>query len=119
MSNPLNLDLQARAELMTYLVASNLLALELTGEWLPTTNLVESTKLWMSSNAAGAHVLERVRLAGKAHRLAQDLVAQMGAMEAGHVTGMFCDNLRLDFRSALVRKTYQECLNSLAGERWR
>lgn len=119
MSNPFNLDLQARAELLTYLVASNLLALELTGEWLPATNLVESTSLWMSSNGAGAHVLERVRLADKAHRLAQDLVAQMGAMEAGHVTGMFCDNLRLDFRSELVRKTYQECLSSLAGKSWR
>lgn len=89
MSNPFNLDLQARAELLTYLVASNLLALELTGEWLPVTNLVESTSVWMSSNGAGADVLERVRLAGKAHRLAQDLVAQIGAMEAAMLPACF------------------------------
>ncbi|MGY6163996.1 hypothetical protein [Paraburkholderia strydomiana] len=52
MNNPLNLDLRARAELLAYLVASHLLARQMTGEWLSATRVVESTLLWLKTNGS-------------------------------------------------------------------
>ncbi len=43
MSTPLNMDLRARAELLTYLVVSHLLARHMTGDWLSVEHVVEST----------------------------------------------------------------------------
>jgi hypothetical protein len=48
-TNPLNLDLRARAELLVYLVSSNLLAKQLTGGWLSLDHDVESSTLWLES----------------------------------------------------------------------
>jgi hypothetical protein len=119
MSRPLNLDLSARAELLTYLVASHLLTREMTGEWLSVEHVVESTKLWLSSNGGGADLMQRAHLASQALDIAKRIALTSATrFDSRTVTGMFCENLRLDFRSAAVRETYQTCLNRLVSQRW-
>ena len=60
MPQPLNLDLRARAELLTYLVASQLLAKSVSGRWLAIENVVETERIWLAANGGGVDWLERV-----------------------------------------------------------
>ena len=114
MSNPLNMDLRARAELLSYLVASHLLARHMTGNWLSVEHVVESTALWLKTNGAGAQVMERGMLSTRAHDMAQRLENTLGsAVTSKSVTALFCENLRLDFRSPVARQIYQHCLTHL------
>ena len=120
MIRPLNLDLRACAELLTYLVASHLLAREMTGDWLSIEHVVESTKLWLSSNGGGADLLQRVKLASRALEMAKRVAVTSSArFDSQAVAGMFCENLRLDFRSPAARDLYQMCLVHLADKWWR
>jgi hypothetical protein len=61
-NRPLNLDLPARTELLTFLVVSHLLARSITGEWLSPEHVVESTHMWLSANGANTDGLQRVML---------------------------------------------------------
>lgn len=118
MNNPLNLALRARAELLAYL-ASHLLAIQLTGEWLALEHVVESTTLWSSVNSGGADVMQRVILSSRALEVALQLeAAPLAAFSAQTITALFCENLRLDFRSEAARTIYRHCLNALIGTRW-
>ncbi|WP_429294725.1 hypothetical protein [Paraburkholderia sp. CI3] len=116
MSNPLNLDLRARAELLAYLVAPHLLARQMTGEWLSVGHVVESTALWLKTNGGGADVMERVMLSARAHDIARGLEKTSGsAIAPGSVTALFCENLCLDFCSPVARDIYQHCLTYLVN----
>ncbi|MFM0475706.1 hypothetical protein [Paraburkholderia strydomiana] len=118
MSNPLNLDLRARAELLAYLVASHLLARHMTGEWLSVEHVVESTTLWLRTNGGGADVMQRVMLSARAHDIARHLERTLGsAVTPKSVKALFCENLRLDFRSAVARQIYQHCLTYVLNRR--
>jgi hypothetical protein len=117
-TNPLNLDLRARAELLAYLVSSHLLAKQLTGEWLSADHIVESTTLWLNTNGGGADVMQRVMLSSRAVEVAQALeTAQLSAFTSDMVAALFCENLRLDFRSETARTIYQQCLTWLVDSR--
>jgi hypothetical protein len=117
--NPLNLDLRARAELLAYLVSSHLLAKQLTGDWLSLDHVVESTALWLNTNGGGADVMQRVMLSSRALELAGQLeMAPLPAFSRQTFTTLFCENLRLDFRSETARTIYQHCLTYLVGTRW-
>ncbi|MFM0078748.1 hypothetical protein P0D72_07640 [Paraburkholderia sediminicola] len=119
MNNPLNLDLRARAELLAYLVSSHLLAKQLTGDWLSPDHVVESTTLWLNTNGAGADVMQRVMLSSRALEVAKYLeTASLPTLSSQMITKLFCENLRLDFRSATAREIYQHCLTHLVGMRW-
>lgn len=119
MKNPLNLDLRARAELLTYLVSSHLLAKQLTGDWLSPDHLVESSTLWLNTNGGGADVMQRVMLSSRALELARQLeMAPLPAFSRQTFATLFCENLRLDFRSEAARTIYQHCLTYLVGTRW-
>jgi hypothetical protein len=48
-TNPLNLDLRARVEMLACLVSSHLLAKQLTGDWLSPDHVVEPLTLWLES----------------------------------------------------------------------
>ncbi|MGF7001496.1 hypothetical protein [Paraburkholderia sp. GAS32] len=119
MTNPLNLDLRARAELLTYPVASHFVARQLTGGWLSSDRVVESPKIWLAANGGGADILQRVMLASRAREIAEqiELISPL-TFEPGQVTSMFCENLRLDFRSPTARDVYQHCLTQLLHTRW-
>lgn len=119
MNNPLDLDLRARAELLTYLVSSHLLAKQLTGDWLSPDHVVESTTLWLRTNGAGADVMQRVMLSSRALEVARHLeTVPLPAFSPPMITTLFCENLRLDFRSEAARAIYQHCLTWLVGTRW-
>ncbi|HKR44540.1 MAG TPA: hypothetical protein VJU59_33530 [Paraburkholderia sp.] len=57
-----NLDEEAKAELLTFLVVGQLFALARTGEWLRTDHLIKSSQMWLSSNGATCNWLERAQL---------------------------------------------------------
>lgn len=116
MNNPLNLDLRARAELLAYLVSSHLLAKQLTGEWLAPEHVVESATLWLNTNGGGANVVQRVTLSSRALEVARRMQdAPFAGFPPQAITTLFCENLRLDFRSEAARTIYQHCLNALSG----
>ncbi|MDR3570596.1 MAG: hypothetical protein P4L81_00125 [Candidatus Pacebacteria bacterium] len=119
LTNPLNLDLRARTELLTYLVASHFIARQTTGEWLSSDHVVESTKLWLATNGGGTDILQRVMLASRAREIAEQFeLISPPAFDPGQVTSMFCENLRLDFRSPIAQDIYQRCLTQLLSTRW-
>jgi hypothetical protein len=119
LTNPLNLDLRARAELLTHLVASHFVARQVTGEWLSSDHVVESTKIWLAANGGGADILQRVMLASRAREIAEQIeLTSPLTFDPGQVSSMFCDNLRLDFRSSIAQDIYQRCLTQLLNTRW-
>ncbi|ASL48976.1 hypothetical protein bAD24_p01395 (plasmid) [Burkholderia sp. AD24] len=119
MNNPLNLDLRARAEFLAYLVASHLLARQITGNWLSADHVVESAALWLRTNGGGADVMERVMLSTRALAIAEQLEAEpTPEFMPQPIASLFCENLRLDFRSAVARDLYQHCLTRLLQTRW-
>lgn len=56
------MDEEARAELLTFLVVSQLFAFARTGKWLRTGHLIESSQMWLGSNGAVCDWLERAQL---------------------------------------------------------
>ncbi|AXF18905.1 hypothetical protein [Paraburkholderia caledonica] len=114
MNNPLNLDLRARTELLAYLVASHLLARQMTGEWLSAAHVVESTLLWLTTNGGGADVVQRVMLSSRAVAVARRLEKTLEpAATSESLSALFCENLRLDFRSPVARAIYRHCVDHL------
>jgi hypothetical protein len=58
--------------------------------------------------------MQRVMLSTRALDIARDLEQTLGsAVAPGSVTALFCENLRLDFRSPVARDIYQHCLTHL------
>ncbi|QYD68769.1 hypothetical protein KZJ38_21550 [Paraburkholderia edwinii] len=115
-NRPLNLDLPACTELLTFLVVSHLLARSMTGEWLSPEHVVESTHMWLSANGANTDWLQRVMLSSRALDVAKQVARASPSMaDIKSVSSMLCENLRLDFRSPAARSLYGVCLNYLAG----
>ncbi|CAG9254988.1 conserved hypothetical protein [Paraburkholderia caribensis] len=119
MNTPLNLDLRGRAELLTYLVVSQLLARTLTGEWLSSQHTVESTRLWLATNGGGADLMQRVRLSSYGHEIAMR-VAEMtpDCSSRDIVVSLLTENLRVDFRIPIVQEIYQTCFDHLVSVGW-
>lgn len=111
MNSPLSMDLRARAELLTFLVASHLLARRATGEWLPVERVVESTMLWFKENGMETDAIYRGWVSARALDVAKSLesVVDFDPTEES-VETLFCENLHLDFRSPVAREIYQHCL---------
>jgi hypothetical protein len=102
-------DIHARADLLTYLVMSQLIRRRLTGEWLTTQHVVECTHLWMCANG-GVDLMQRVALGS----CAQDLAAHvMGVskvkLDAKALTRAFVDPVHLDYGSPVVVEVYHAC----------
>jgi hypothetical protein len=119
MSTPLNLDLRGRAELLAYLVISQLLAKTITDEWLSPQHTVESTRLWLLKNGGGADLMQRVRLSSYALDLAKRVTESTSeVLDRDTATTLITENLRVDFRVAVAREIYQTCLNHLVNIGW-
>ena len=72
--------------------------------------------LWLKTNGGGADVMQRVMLSARAHDIARGLEKTLGpALTPKTVTALFCENLRLDFRSPVARDIYQHCLTHLSN----
>jgi hypothetical protein len=119
MPQALNLELRAKAELLTYLVASQLLAKSVTGDWLTIENVVVFERIWLAAHGGGADWLERVSISSWSRTLAQRVDVKFPVMlGAESVETMFSENPRLDFRAPFVRAVYHMCLNHLVETGW-
>ncbi|VVD32638.1 hypothetical protein [Paraburkholderia dioscoreae] len=117
MNRLLEFDLQARTELLAYLVASQLVLRQRTGHWLRPEQLVESTRLWLRLNGRRADWLQRVTLACRAQRLAEQLErSSRETCDARSLARMFFGGVRLDLGSRAVMEIFVACVANLPGE---
>lgn len=104
-----NLDDQARAELLCYLVVSQLIARARTGESLRTDHLVELTRIWLASNSAEASWTVRVHLGALSEQIALNFAEQPRFADAASLAKLFTDGWRRDYRSPTVRGMLDVC----------
>jgi hypothetical protein len=112
-----NLDDEARAELLCYLVVVQLVARARTGEWLRTDHLVESTCIWLTSNGADADWAERVHLGALSQQIALDFAELPRFADSASLAPLFTDGWRLDYRSPIVRGIHAACEGELHPEK--
>jgi hypothetical protein len=108
-----NLDEEARAELLCYLVVAQLVARSRTAEWLRTDHLVESTRIWLAGNGAEASWTERVRLGALSERIASDFAELPRFADSPSLAKLFTDGWKVDYRSPIVRGIYAACKSEL------
>jgi hypothetical protein len=106
-----NLDHEARAELLTYLVASQLVSRSRTEGWLTPLHLVESEQIWLTANGGRCGWADSLRLAKMSVAVAAQVWQLPPFRDAGFLANFFTDGWRLDYRSSLVR-----CLNKVCVE---
>jgi hypothetical protein len=115
MEIPYNMDDEARGELLTYLVASQLVARARSGEWLTPEHLRESETLWLKANGGNCDVVDRHRLGDESYKVASELLSIPMMKELASLTLMFADGWRLDYRSPIVRGIFDICVHHLLG----
>jgi hypothetical protein len=111
--NASSFDDEARAELLCYVVVSQLVARAKTGEWMRTDHLVETMKIWSSANGASPQWLESVRLGDASQKLAQTVWAIELLRDASELSNLFTEGWRLDYRSPIVRGIHDVCAERL------
>jgi hypothetical protein len=107
------------ADLLTYLVVSQLVRHRITGKWLTAKHSVESTHLWMAVNGR-LDLLARVSLASCAQELAEQLL-QVSKVEfdAKTLVAAFADSGRLNYRSPAVAEVRHACMTRITfGVDW-
>ena len=110
---PHNLDNEARAELLCYLVVGQLIAQARTGTWLLTDHVVESARIWLAANGAHCDWPERLELARMSADLAPKLAVLPPFKDAAALARLFTDGWRLDYRFPMVRGIYDVCMEHL------
>jgi hypothetical protein len=116
MAIPYNLDDEARSELLTYLVASQLVGRARTSEWLKLDHLIESERLWLKANGGNGEPVDKLRLAAESVRIASDLLVFPVMKDLAFLTRLFTEGWRLDYRSPVVRGIFDVCANHLNGD---
>ncbi|MFM0416002.1 hypothetical protein [Paraburkholderia aromaticivorans] len=104
-----NLDDEARAELLCYLVVAQRVALARTGSWLRTDHVVESLDIWLRGNGARASWRDRLRLGALSEMVALDFAGLPWAADSDSPAQLFTDGWRMDYRSPIVRAIYAAC----------
>ncbi|MBN3761612.1 hypothetical protein [Burkholderia sp. Ac-20365] len=104
--------LRTRAELLTYLVISQILQKSTTAEWLSDEQVVLAARRWHRVKGGRDDWLERIKISGRARAVAENLAAFVpltltcrGAVE------LFAVIPRLDFREPYVRTVYRYCVD--------
>ncbi|MGF6768642.1 hypothetical protein P3T18_001112 [Paraburkholderia sp. GAS199] len=106
---------EARGELLTYLVVSQLVARARSGEWLTPEHLGESENIWLKANGGNCDVAERLRLGQDSSKVAFEMLAIPMMKDLASLTAMFADSRRLDYRNPIVRGVFDVCANYLLG----
>ncbi|MGQ7934683.1 hypothetical protein [Paraburkholderia sp. D1E] len=109
MTDSSNLDDEASAELLCYLVVGQLVARARTGDWLRTDHVVELLSIWVTGNGAHANWLDRVHLGALSEKVAMDFVGLPGCADSDSLAQLFTDGWRMDYRSPIVRTIYAAC----------
>jgi hypothetical protein len=98
MTSPTNLHLRAQAELLTYLVASQLLAKSATDEWLAVEHQVDLSRLWLVTHGDRADWLQRVYISSWAQRVAARVDMSFPIeIDVQSALAMFSEQPRLEF----------------------
>ncbi|CDY77942.1 hypothetical protein BGLT_06748 [Caballeronia glathei] len=104
-----NLDAEARAELLCYLVVSHLVARATVGEWLTVEQIYESARIWLRANGGIADWPERLQLARMSLELTPRLSALPFSKDETSLLELFADRWQLDYRSPMVQGIYGAC----------
>ncbi|SIT43972.1 conserved hypothetical protein [Paraburkholderia piptadeniae] len=115
--NQLKLDLRARAELLAFLVESQLLARLVSGDWLTIGNVVELERIWLAANGGDADWFQRVSISSWSQTLAERVEVNLPVV-LGVESAAGSENPRLDFRATFVRAVYDMCLDHLVEMGW-
>ena len=113
MTIPYNLDTEARSELLTYLVASQLVGRAQSGEWLKLEHLIESENLWLKANGGNCDMVDRVRLIAESYKVASEMVVYPVMNDPTFLSRLFTDGWRLDYRNPVVRGMFDVCAHRL------
>ena len=113
MTDSSNLDDEARAELLCYLVAGQLVARARTGDWLRTDHAVELLNIWVRGNGAQVNWLDRVHLGALSEKVALDFAELPWAADSDSLAQLFTDGWRMDYRSPFVGQIYSACEDEL------
>ncbi|CAB3744387.1 hypothetical protein LMG24238_07253 [Paraburkholderia sediminicola] len=113
MTDSSNLDDEARAELLCYLVVGQLVAQARTGGWLRTDHAVELLNIWLKGNGARANWQDRPYLGTLSEKVALDFARLPGFADSDSLAQLFTDGWRLDYRSSIVRRIYAACEDEL------
>lgn len=105
----------ARANLLCYLVVSQLVAHATTGEWLRTDHLVEAARIPLGSLPEECGWLERVELARTSVDLAPQFLVFPCFQDKAVLAGLFTDGWALDYEMPVVRGIYDVCKEHLAN----
>lgn len=107
-----NLDDEARAELLCYLVASQLRARSITGEWLLTKHRNESALIWLGANGGNCGWNERAELCEMSTGIAARVHA-IGLVTDAELVTLFTEGWRLDYRNPATRTLHDICAAQL------
>ena len=105
----MNFDRETRAELLCYLVVSELVAQAMTGEWLRTDHLVASIRVWLGGNRRECDWQDRLTIACLAAEMAPEVLAAYQLTAKKDLAELFEEGWRLDYRSPVVRGLHEAC----------
>jgi len=110
MEPPVHGNVRLQAELLTFLVISNLATRFATGGWMSAESTVESSTYWVRTMQRDEDVVARVMLTSRAVCIAKAIEAETGCtLNGSALASIFDSNLRLDFASATTRDIFDRC----------
>ncbi|WP_421377163.1 hypothetical protein ACOCG7_05900 [Paraburkholderia sp. DD10] len=92
-----NLDDQARAELLCYLVVGQLVARARTSGWMRTDHVVELLSIWLNGNGARADWTDCVHLGALSEKVALGFAEFPMFADSYFLAQLFTDGWRLDY----------------------
>lgn len=105
---------EACAELLSYLVVAELVAMARSGEWLRTDHLVESGRIWCKANGSHLDWQERIPLGQIAAELAPQVMEPFGLVMERSLVPLFTDGWMLDYASPVVCGIHEVCAARLS-----
>jgi hypothetical protein len=115
-SIPYNLDAEARAELLAYLVVSQLIARARTGDWLASQHLGESALLWLRANGANCAARERAALSKLSIVVAIEFLQMPDCNDEKWLGQLFVGGWRLDYRLPGAQTLHEVCVDTLGKQ---
>ncbi|MFM0283173.1 hypothetical protein P0D75_34725 [Paraburkholderia sediminicola] len=113
MNDSSNLDDDARAELLCYLVVGQLVARARTGGWLRTDHVEELLNIWLKGNGARTYRLECLYIGALSEEVALDYAELPEFANSESLAQLFTDGWRMDYRSPSVGRIYSACEDEL------
>lgn len=120
------LDDEAKAELLTFLVVGQLFAFARVGEWLRARQLIASAQMWLDSNGAACDWLERARLVEACRAVAIEALDLPFPQVEADLVQLFNLNRGwfLDYRKPIVQQIHALSVAHLShggpsAENWR